>query len=77
MFLDVYKDEKDIYVRPMKVWNRYFQTMFRPYHLHREDNSFTVLSDGTEVSRFYGVMNRVTNRAQDQNVNTAMRNITQ
>ena len=70
LFLDVYKDEKDVYVRPMKVWNRYSQTMFQPYRLNREDNSFTVLSDGTEVSHFYSVMNKEATRAQDQNVDS-------
>ena len=70
LFLDVYKDEKDVYVRPMKVWNRYSQTMFQPYRLSRADNSFTVLSDGTEVSRFYSVMNKEANQALDQNVDS-------
>ena len=28
LFLDVYSDEEKVYVRPMKVWNRYSQTMF-------------------------------------------------
>jgi len=70
LFLDVYKDNKDVYVRPMKVWNRYSQTMFQPYRLNREDNSFTVLSDGTEVSHFYSVMNKEATLAQDQNVDS-------
>lgn len=70
LFLDVYKDEKDVFVRPMKVWNRYSQTMFQPYRLSREDNSFTVLRDGTEVSHFYSVMNKEATHAQDQNVDS-------
>ena len=70
LFLDVYKDTTDVYVRPMKVWNRYSQTMFQPYRLNREDNSFSVLSDGTEVSHFYSVMNREVSQAQDQNVDS-------
>lgn len=70
LFLDVYKDDKDVFVRPMKVWNRYSQTMFQPYRLSREDNSFTVLRDGTEVSHFYSVMNKEATQAQDQNVDS-------
>ena len=70
LFLDVYKDEKDVYVRPMKVWNRYSQSMFQPYRLNRADNSFTVLKDGTEVSHFYSVMNMEATLAQDQNVDS-------
>ena len=70
LFLDVYKDVNAVYVRPMKVWNRYSQTMFQPYRLNRVDNSFTVLSDGTEVSHFYSVMNKEATQAQDQNVDS-------
>ncbi len=70
LFLDVYKDVNDVYVRPMKVWNRYSQTMFQPYRLNRVDNSFTVLSDGTEVSHFYSAMNKEATQAQDQNVDS-------
>ena len=70
LFLDVYTDADDVYVRPMKVWNRYSQTMFQPYHLNRENNTFTVLSDGTEVSRFYSVMNKAANQAVDQNIDS-------
>ena len=70
LFLDVYRDGKDVFVRPMKVWNRYSQTMFQPYRLNCVDNSFTMLSDGTEVSRFYSVMNKEANQAQDQNLDS-------
>ena len=70
LFLDVYKGEKDVYVRPMKVWNRYSQTMFQPYRLNRESNSFTLLSDGTEISRFYGVLNKEAHQAVDQNTDS-------
>ena len=44
--------------------------MFQPYRLNRADNSFTVLSDGTEVSHFYSVMNKEVNQALDQNVDS-------
>lgn len=70
LFLDVYTDRDDVYVRPMKVWNRYSQTMFQPYRLGRADNSFTVLRDGTQISRFYSVMNKAANEAVDQNLDS-------
>ena len=70
LFLDVYRDERDVYVRPMKVWNRYSQTMFQPYRLNCADGSFTVLSDGTEISRFYGVLNKEATQAVDQNTDS-------
>ena len=70
LFLDVYSDGQDIYMRPMKVWNRYSQTMFQPYRLRREDGRFTLLSEGTEISRFYGLMNKDAGKALDQNLDS-------
>ena len=70
LFLDVYKDSDEVYVRPMKVWNRYSQTMFLPYRLDTSDGSFTSVSDGTQVSRFYSVMNKAAGQALDQNVDS-------
>ena len=67
LFLDVYNDGKDMFVRPIKVWNRYSQTMFQPYRLDPETYSFEVLSEGTDVSHFYSVKNKEDVKAPDQN----------
>ena len=67
LFLDVYRDGKDIFVRPMKVWNRYSQTMFQPYRLDTGTYSFDVLSEGTDISRFYSVKSKDDVKAPDQN----------
>jgi len=63
LFLDVYSEEDEgnkdkIYVRPMKVWNRYSTTMFQPHMLDKKDYSFKMLSDSTQVSHFYSIMNK-------------------
>ncbi|MBO4590947.1 MAG: phosphoenolpyruvate synthase [Eubacterium sp.] len=77
LFLDVYSDDRenntDIYVRPMKVWKRYSPTMFQPHILSTDDYSFKVLSDGTEVSHFYSVLNKGTFCDIDQNQDSWLR----
>ena len=70
LFLDVYDDGQDIYIRPMKVWNRYSQTMFQPYRLRIDALSFRLLSEGTEISHFYGLMNKDAGKAHDQNLDS-------
>lgn len=70
LFLDVYSDRNAMYVRPMKVWNRFSLTMFQPYRFNKEDESFTVLSEGTEISHFYSIMNRDNSHAPDQNTDS-------
>ena len=62
LFLDVYPagpeaDTAQLYVRPVKVWRRSSPTMFRPHEYRREAGQFRPLSEGVEVSRFYGQVN--------------------
>ncbi|MBR6404154.1 MAG: phosphoenolpyruvate synthase [Eubacterium sp.] len=81
LFLDVYaedvqgdiREDSKIFVRPMKVWKRYSPTMFQPHVLSTGDYSFKVLSDGTEVSHFYGIMNKGTFGDIDQNQDSWLR----
>ena len=57
LFLDVYSNNNDVYVHPLKVWNRYSQTMFLGHKYDPETGSVTTLTDGLEVSKFYQVIN--------------------
>ena len=43
LFLDVYTGEKDIFVRPEKVWNRNSDTMFLPHIFEPNSGKFPVL----------------------------------
>ena len=67
LFLDVYSDADEIYIRPLKVWNRHSETMFLPHFYDKGNNSLKPLMDGIKVSRFYEVMNKT--RALDDNQN--------
>lgn len=58
LFLDVYSDEKSLYVHPLKVWNRYSPTMFLPHAYIPAEGIFKPLTDGVSTSRFYAVLNR-------------------
>ena len=56
LFLDVYADKENVYVRPDKVWNRYSETMFLP-HLYKPDTGdFKPILDGVMASHFYQVL---------------------
>ncbi len=57
LFLDVYSDEKNTYVRAEKVWNRNSETMFLPHIYKKETGSFKPILDGVQSSRFYNVLN--------------------
>ena len=70
LFMDVYSDEEAIYVRPLKVWNRFSETMFLPHLYDKENNSLEPLTDGIKVSRFYEVMNKTRTMNNSQNENS-------
>ncbi len=62
LFLDVFPCDADsgtqrLYVRPVKVWRRSAPTMFRPHQYSRDTGEFRPLSEGVEVSRYYGQVN--------------------
>ena len=56
LFLDVYSDKTNIYVRPDKVWNRYSETMFLPHRYEPENGTFAPILDGVVASHFYQLL---------------------
>jgi len=69
IFIDVYSEENDMYIHPLKVWKRYSNSMFLPHRFERnEPNSFTALTGGLSVSKFYALMEKKTNVFNDQNL---------
>lgn len=67
LLLNVYSNEKYIYLHPMKVWNRYSEQMFLPHCLKKGTQDFSVVSDGVGMSRFYQVQQKMALNSQDQN----------
>lgn len=65
LFLDVYADLAQVYVRPLKVWNRYSETMFLPHVYDKKSGSFKPLTEGVRVSRFYQLMNSAQTSGDD------------
>ena len=66
LFFDVYKDSKNIYVRPEKVWNRNSDTMFRPHVYNPETGSFRPILDGVKAGRFYQTLKKAQREAGEQ-----------
>ena len=67
LFLDVYSDKKNVYVRPDKVWNRYSETMFLP-HLYEPDTGvFEPILDGVKASHFYQILGNETSSSDRGN----------
>ena len=56
LFLDVYADGENVFVRPDKVWNRYSETMFLPHRYVPATGAFKPILDGVMASHFYQVL---------------------
>lgn len=67
LLLNVYSDERQLYLHPMKVWNRYSEKMFLPHCMKRDGGEFSVISDGVGMSRFYQIQQKLAQMGQDQN----------
>ncbi len=66
LFLDVYEDGTNVYVRPEKVWNRTSDTMFLPHIYRPETGSFRPILDGVSSARFYQALGRAQRSAMEQ-----------
>lgn len=56
LFLDVYSDRTNVYVRPDKIWNRYSETMFLPHIYEPATGVFQPILDGVKASKFYQLL---------------------
>ena len=66
LFIDVYSDDKNVYVRPEKVWNRDSETMFLPHIYKKEEGTFRPILDGVQSSRFYQLLSNFQRPGEDQ-----------
>ena len=70
LFLDVYADNENVYVRPDKVWNRYSETMFLPHLYVPKTGEFKPILDGVMASRFYQVLGNDTSSPDRGNMDS-------
>ena len=53
LLLDVYSSSDDIYLHPLKVWNRYSSQMFLPHRFSRNNGQFRPVEGGVGMSRYF------------------------
>ena len=67
LLLDVYSKGEQVYLHPLKVWNRYSTRMFLPHSANKSAGDFQPLEGGVAISRYYQLLEEVTVHTQDQN----------
>ena len=53
LFIDVYHADDELFIHPLKVWNRSSTTMFLPHSFNPQTGAVEGLTDGVGMSRFY------------------------
>ncbi|SDB47939.1 Pyruvate phosphate dikinase, PEP/pyruvate binding domain [Pseudobutyrivibrio sp. YE44] len=66
VFIDVYSDDKNMYVRPEKVWNRHDEKMLMPHIYDKDIGDFYPIIDGVQSSRFYQILGKLQRSQKDQ-----------
>lgn len=67
LLLDVYSNQKYVYLHPLKVWNRYSDQMFLPHSYRKCTGQFATVADGVGMSRYYQTLQKIAVNSQDQN----------
>lgn len=52
LLLDIYSDDENAYLHPIKVWNRYHPEMFLPYRI-TENNELVPLENSVDLAQYY------------------------
>ena len=53
LFIDVYHGQNELFIHPLKVWNRSSASMFLPHRFDVQTSIVEGLTDGVSMSRFY------------------------
>ena len=70
LLLNVYTNEKWIYLHPVKVWQRNSETMFLPHGCRKEEGELRLIDDGVGISRYYQTVHEIRQQSQDQNIDS-------
>ena len=70
LLLNVYTNEKWIYLHPVKVWQRNSETMFLPHGCRKEEGELRLIDAGVGISRYYQTVHEIRQQSQDQNIDS-------
>lgn len=69
LLLNVYSNEENLYLHPIKVWNRYSSSMFLPHKLNH-DKEFETLSNSIDLSDYYRLLHKEQVGHVEQNIDS-------
>ncbi len=69
LLLDIYSDDVNAYLHPIKVWNRYLPDMFLPYRINR-NNELEPLENSVDLAQYYRLRHKEQQDHSEQNMDS-------
>ena len=69
LFIDIHSNEKDTFIHPIKVWNRYLPDMYLPYRLN-DDNQLESLTNSVDLADYYNLIHNEQREQSEQNIDS-------
>lgn len=69
ILIDIYSNDKEVYLHPVKVWNRYSTQMYLPYKLNGS-GEFEVLTDSVDLAGYYTAIHREQSAYSEQHIDS-------
>lgn len=69
LLLDIYSDDQNAYLHPIKVWNRYLPDMFLPYRFIGE-NELEPLENSVDLAEYYRLRHKEQKEHSEQNMDS-------
>ncbi len=63
-------NEGELFIHPLKVWNRYSESMFLTHSFWTETTELKTLTSGVDMNRFYDRKNKIGALAPDRNIDS-------
>lgn len=69
LLLDIHSSEKEVYLHPIKVWNRYSTDMYIPHKLN-SDGEFESLFNAVDLADYYSAIHMEQEIQSEQNIDS-------
>lgn len=69
LFIDLHSDEKNTFIHPIKVWNRYLPDMYLPYRLNADDQ-LESLTNSVDLVDYYHLIHNEQMEQSEQNIDS-------
>ncbi|HWT76657.1 MAG TPA: PEP/pyruvate-binding domain-containing protein, partial [Mobilitalea sp.] len=69
LLLDIHSNDKEFYLHPIKVWNRYSPEMYLPHKL-TSNNEFESLTNSIELASYYRLIHKEQVNHDEQNIDS-------